>query len=137
MKTSKNALVVFLLLLAIKDALLGSFLLFNLNWILRNAGMTYSDDVKIMASFFGVCVLIVSTLCLTAIGWIIGNKSTAVFLSKFIGWWMVIAAIIVYFKIGKLQWASIDFISGILIIIPAYLYERKTNGVANAATIAR
>lgn len=136
MKTSKKALIFFLLLLAVKDAMLGLFLLFNLNWIVTKAGMTYSEDVKIMATFFGVCVLIVSTLCLTAINRVAGNKPDSVFLSKFIGWWMAIAAVIVYLNIGKPQWAAIDFISGVLILIPAYLYERKTSGIANAATIS-
>lgn len=135
MKTSKNALVFFLLLLAVKDAMLGSFLLLNLNWILSHAGMTYSDDVKTMASFFGVCVLIVSTLCFTAISWVAGNKPNGVFLSKFIAWWMIIASIIVYFKIGKLQWSAVDFISGVLILIPAYLYDRKAALSDTAVTV--
>lgn len=136
MKTSKNALVFFLLLLAVKDAFLGSFLLFNLNWLLSKAGLVYSPDVKIMASFFGVCVLIVSTLCIVAITWVRGNKPNAVFLSKFIAWWMVIAAVIVYFKIAKPEWSAIDFISGVLILIPAYLYDRKMHEVPNAATMS-
>jgi hypothetical protein len=125
MKTAKNALIFFLLLLAIKDAALGLFLLFNLDWILSHAGMTYSEDVKIMASFFGVCVLIVSTLCITAISWVAGNKPNGVFLGKFIAWWMIIAAFIIYFKLRKLDWCALDFISGILILIPAYIYSGK------------
>ncbi len=131
MKNSKNALLIFLLLLAAKDAMLGSFLLFNLNWLLSHAGMSYSDDVKIMASFFGVCVLIVSTLCIVAISWVAGNKPNGVFLSKFIAWWMIIASVVVYFKIDKIQWSAIDFISGVLILIPAYLYEKKTSGIVS------
>ena len=136
MKTSKKALVFFLLLLAVKDAMLGSFLLFNLHWIVSHAAMTYSDDVKVMASFFGVCVLIVCTLCLVAINWVNGNKPNGVFLSKFIGWWMVIAAVIVYFKIGKLQWSAVDFITGVLILIPAYLYHPSEAGIANTAAMS-
>jgi hypothetical protein len=133
MKTSKKALIFFLVVLMIKDAFLGSFLLINLNWILSHAGMTYSSDVKTMASFFGVCVLIVSTLCLLAINWVISNKPEGIYLSKFIGWWMVIAAIIVYIKIGKLEWSAIDFITGALILIPAFLSERKTSKIDNTA----
>jgi len=133
MKSSRNSLVAFLLVLAVKDAFLGSFLLFNLDWILNNTGMTYSDDVKTMASFFGVCVLIVSTLCLAAINWVRTNKPDGVFLSKFIGWWMVIASVIVYFKIGKLAWSAVDFVTGVLILIPAYLQSRKTSTVTNTA----
>jgi hypothetical protein len=133
MKTGKKPLILFLLLLAIKDAMLGSFLLFNLNWIVRNAGLTYSEDVKIMATFFGVCVLIVSTLCLTAINWVSGNKPNGIFISKFIGWWMVIASVIVFLKIGKIQWSLVDFVSGVLILIPAYLYHPDANTVARTA----
>lgn len=136
MKNSKKALIFFLSLLAVKDAALGSFLLFNLNWLVSKAGLTYSDDVKIMATFFGVCVLIVSTLCLAAINRVAGNKPDGIFLSKFIGWWMVIAAVIVYLKIGKPEWAAIDFISGVLILIPAYLYGRNTSGIANATAMS-
>jgi hypothetical protein len=137
MKSAKNLLILFLALLAVKDLLLGSFLLFNLDWILSHAGMTYSNDVKIMASFFGVCVLIVATLCLTAISWVSGSKPNAIFLSKFIGWWMVIASIIVYFKIGSIQWSAVDFISGILILIPAYIYQAKANHAAEPAVSVR
>ena len=131
MRTSKKALIFFLLVLAVKDALLGSFLLLNLHWILSHAGMSYSNDVKTMASFFGVCVLIVSTLCLTATNWVVTNKPNGVSISKFIGWWMVIASVIVYLKIGKPEWSAIDFITGALILIPAFLYERKTSQVDN------
>lgn len=97
-------------------------MLFNLDWLLKGARLTYSEDVKIVASFFGVCVLIVSTLCMVAISWVAGNKPNGIFLSKFIGWWMVIAAIIMYYKIQKADWCAIDLISGILILIPAYGY---------------
>jgi len=135
MKTTKKGLTYSLLLLAVKDAILGSFLLLNLDWIIRNAGMTYSEDVKILASFFGVCVLIVSTLCLMAVNWVTTNKPNGVFLSKFIGWWMVVASVIVYFKIGKLQWAVIDFITGILILIPAFLFDAKMINSARPAAI--
>jgi hypothetical protein len=126
MKTSKKALILFLVVLAVKDALLGSFLLLNLQWLLDHAGMRYSTDVKTVASFFGVCVLIVSSLCLVAIARVGGNKPAGVFLSKFIGLWMVVAAIIVFRKIGHPQWAAIDFMTGISIVIPAYLFERKS-----------
>ena len=136
MKTSKNALIFFLAVLAIKDAALGSFLLFNLNWLVGKAGMTYSDDVKIVATFFGICVLIVSTLCLVAISRVASNKPDGVFLSKFIAWWMVIASVIVVLKIGKPQWAAIDFISGVLILLPAYMYGRKTHDISNAAAMS-
>lgn len=122
---SEKMLLIFLSVLAIKDALLGSFLLFNLDWLLNIAGMSYSEDVKITASFFGVCVLIVSTLCIVAILWVAGKRAHDIFLSKFIGWWMVIAAVIVFFKIGKPAWSAIDFITGILILIPAYMYEKQ------------
>lgn len=133
MKTSKKSLIFFLMILAVKDAFLGSFLLLNLNWILTHANMSYSNDVKIMASFFGVCVLIVSSLCLLAINWVGSNKPGAVYLSKFIGWWMVIAAVIVYIKIAKPEWSAVDFITGALILIPAYFYERKTSNVDSTA----
>lgn len=133
MKTAKNSLVFFLLLLAVKDAVLGSLLLFNLHWIVNHAGMTYSNDVNIMATFFGVCVLIVSTLCIAAINRVLYNKTDGIGLSKFVAWWMVIASIIVYFKIKRPEWAVIDFITGVLILIPAYLYQRKAIGVPDAA----
>ena len=124
MKTSRKPLIFFILVLAIKDAFLGSFLLFDLNWLLAKAQMSYSEDVMIMSTFFGICVLIVSTLCIVAIARIAGNKPAGIFISKFIAWWMVIASIIIYLKIGKPAWAAVDFISGILILIPAYLYHR-------------
>ena len=78
----QKLLIIALAILFIKDAMLGSFLLFNLNWISLHAGISYTPDVQILASFFGVCVLIVSTLCLTAITWVVGNKPQDIYLSK-------------------------------------------------------
>ena len=125
MSLFKKLFIAFLAFLAIKDLSLGLSLLFNLEWLLNLAKMQYSEDVKITASFFGVCVLIVSTLCVLAIKWNLKDKAEGVVLGKFIGWWMIIAAIIVYIKIDKLNYSIIDFISGLLIVIPGYLLAKK------------
>ncbi len=111
--------------LAIKDLALGSSLLFNLEWLMNLAKITYSNDVKILASFFGVCVLIVSTLCMLAIRWNLQDNRDGINLGKFIGWWMMIAAVIIYIKIDRLDFSIIDFISGVVIIIPEYLQAKK------------
>ena len=125
MRMYKKIFIFFLAFLAVKDLSLGSSLLFKLEWLLGLAKMNYSPDVKIAASFFGVCVLIVCTLCIVAIKWISDDKSEGIFLGKFIGWWMAIAAVIVYFKIDRLDFSIIDFVSGVLILIPAYLYKQE------------
>ena len=78
MNLFKKLFIAFLAFLAIKDLSLGLSLLFNLEWLLNLAKMQYSEDVKITASFFGVCVLIVSTLCVLAIKWNLKDKAEGV-----------------------------------------------------------
>ncbi len=125
--TTKKYLLLFLGVLAIKDLMLGSFLLFNLKWLVNLAGLNYSEDVMVASSFFGVCVLIVATLCIAAILFVANNKPGGIFMSKFIGIWMMLAAVIIFFKIGKPAWSAIDFLTGILITIPAFMYGGQTN----------
>ena len=123
MSTAKKFTILFLAFLALKDLSLGASLLLKLQWLLALAKMNYSPDVKITATFFGVCVLIVSSLCMLTINWVIKDKADGVSLAKFIGWWMVIASTIVYLKIDRMDYAAIDFLSGVLILIPAYFVK--------------
>ena len=125
MRIFKKLFIFFLVFLAIKDLSLGLSLLFKLEWLLNLAKLGYTADVKVVASFFGVCVLIVSTLCILAIKWTAQNKEEGIYLGKFIGWWMVIASVVVYFKIDRLDFSIVDFISGVLILIPGYLQQRE------------
>lgn len=117
--------ILFLAFLGIKDLGLGGSLLFNLNWLLEKANMSYSADVEVLASFFGICALILSTLCVLAIYWCMRGQKEGIVLGKFIGWWMVVASVVVYLKIDRFDYSIIDFSSGILILIPGYLLKNK------------
>ena len=86
--------------------------------------MTYSDDLKVFSTYFGACLFIFASLGVLAISFNIKNKPEGLVLSKFIGWWMLIAGVIVLKEIHRFDLAVIDFIRGIAILICAYLVKR-------------
>ena len=86
--------------------------------------MAYSDDLKVFSTYFGACLFIFASLGVLAIRFNLQNKPEGLVLSKFIGWWMLIAGIIVIAEIGRYDLAVIDFVRGIAILVSAYMVKR-------------
>src|ERR1017187_8863354 len=120
MEKSKKLLNFFLGFNAVIQLLLGCWVLFGLNSLLAVEKMTYTNDLKVFSTFFGLCLLIFSTLGFMTMSFNKNNKPEAVFLSKFIGISLIIGGCIVIAEIQRVDLAAVDMVRGILITIFAF-----------------
>jgi hypothetical protein len=120
MEKSKKLLNFFLGFNAVIQLLLGLWVLFGLESLLRVQHMTYTDDLKVFSTFFGLCLLIISTLGFITINLNRRNKPEAIFLSKFIGLSLVLAACVVIVQIHRYDLAAMDMSRGVLIAFFAF-----------------
>ena len=102
---------------------LGAWILFSLSSLLNTMHMTYSADLKVFSTYFGACLFIFASLGVLAISFNVKNKPEGLVLSKFVGWWMLIAGVIVIAEIGRVDLAVVDFARGLLILVSAYLVK--------------
>lgn len=128
MQTARKFLLFFLGITAFMQFGLGAWILFGLNSLLNKTGMVYSDDLKVFSVFFGVCLFIFASLGVVAISYNLKQKPEALFFSKFVGWWMVIASVVVILEIKRFDLAIVDFARGFLILISAYLVKKDVTG---------
>ena len=120
MEKSKKLLNFFLGFNAVIQLLLDCWVLFGLNSLLTVEKMTYTDDLKVFSTFFGLCLLIFSTLGFITMSFNKNNKPEAIFLSKFIGISLIIGGCIVIAEIQRVDLAAVDMVRGILITIFAF-----------------
>ena len=125
MQTAKKCLILFHGLTSFMQFGLGAWILFSLKSLLDVTHMTYSDDLKVFSTYFGACLFIFASLGFLAIRFNIQEKNEGLVLSKFIGWWMLIAGVIVLIEIHRWDLAIIDFVRGILILVSAYFVKDK------------
>jgi hypothetical protein len=123
MQTAKKFLLFFLGLTSLMQFGLGAWILFSLNSLLNSMHMQFSEDLKVFSTYFGICLFIIASLGLVAISFNRNNKSEGLVLAKFIGWWMLVAGVVVLAKLGRFDLAVPDFIRGLGILISAYLVK--------------
>jgi hypothetical protein len=124
MQTAKKFLLAFHGLTSFMQFGLGAWILFGLPSLLNATHMTYSVDLKVFSTYFGACLFIFASLGVLAMSFNIQNKPEGLVLSKFVGWWMLIAGVIVIVEIHRFDLAVIDFIRGALILVAAYLVKQ-------------
>jgi hypothetical protein len=124
MQTAKKLLIIFHGLTSLMQFGLGAWILFGLTSLLSTMHMTYSPDLKVFSTYFGACLFIIGSLGVVAISFNRQNKPEGLVLSKFVGWWMLIAGVIVIAEIGRYDLALVDFIRGALILASAYLVKK-------------
>lgn len=125
MQTAKKFLLFFHGLTSFMQFGLGIWILFGLTSLLHTLHMTYSADLKVFSTYFGACLFILASLGGVAISFNVQNKPEGLVLSKFVGWWMLIAGIIVIAEIGRWDLAVVDFIRALLILVSAYSVKMK------------
>lgn len=125
MQTARKFLIFFLGLTAFMQFGLGAWILFGLDSLLVATHMSFSEDLKVFSTFFGICLFIFASLGVVAIRYNLKSKPEALFLSKFIGWWMVIGGLTVIIEIQRYDLAIVDLARGIAILISAYLVKKK------------
>jgi hypothetical protein len=123
MQTAKKFLLFFHGLTSLMQFGLGAWILFGLNSLLDTMHMVFSADLKVFSTYFGICLFIIASLGLVAISFNRNNKPEGLVLSKFIGWWILVAGVIVLIKLGRFDLAVPDFIRGLGILISAYLVK--------------
>jgi hypothetical protein len=124
MQTARKLLVIFHGLTSLMQFGLGIWILLGLSSLLGTMHMTYSPDLKLFSTYFGACLLIFASLGLVAIVFNLQSKAEGLVLSKFIGWWMLVAGVIVIAEIGRFDLAVVDFIRAALILVSAYLVKK-------------
>lgn len=125
MQPAKKWLIIFHGITSFMQFGLGIWILLGLKNLLKVEHMTYTDDLKVFATYFGACLFIFASLGVLAINFNIKNLPEGLVLSKFIGWWMLIAGIIVILEIGRYDLAIIDFVRAICILVAAYLVKNN------------
>jgi len=125
MEKSKKLLNFFLGFNAVIELLLGLWILFGLNSLLAVEKMTYTDDLKVFSTFFGVCLLMFASLGFMTISFVKNNKPEAILLSKFIGISLLGAACIVMIEIQRYDLAAMDMVRGVFITIFAFRTGKK------------
>jgi hypothetical protein len=125
MTTARKFLIFFHGLTSFMQFGLGAWILFGLNSLLNAEHMTYSSDLKVFSTYFGVCLFIIASIGVIAISFNRQDKPEGLVLSKFIGWCLLIAGVIVVLEIGRWDLAAVDFIRGGLILVSAYLVKDK------------
>ena len=125
MTTAKKFLIFFHGLTSLMQFGLGAWILLGLNSLLNTEHMTFSLDLKVFSTYFGVCLFIIASLGVVAISFNRQDKPEGLVLSKFIGWWLLIAGVIVVAEIGRWDLAVIDFVRGGLILVSAYMVRNK------------
>jgi len=103
---------------------LGLWILLGLSHLLGMMHMTYSPDLKVFSTYFGACLLILASLGVLAISFNVRGKPEGLVVSKFIGWWMLIAGVIVIVEIGRWDLAVVDFVRGAGVLVSAYAVRR-------------
>ena len=124
MQTSKKFLLAFHAITSFMQIGLGAWVLLGLGSLLSATHMTYSDDLKVFSTFFGVCLFIFGSLGVVAISYNLQDKREGLFLSKFVGWWMVIAAFVVIAEVRRFDLAAVDLVRGVGILVTAYMTKR-------------
>lgn len=124
MQTARKFLIFFHAITSLMQFGLGAWILFGLTSLLGVEHMTYSADLKVFSTYFGACLFIFASLGVVAILFNLQSKAEGLLLSKFVGWWMLIAGVIVIAEIGRYDLALIDFIRGALILVSAYLVRK-------------
>lgn len=124
MQLAKKSLLFFHGLTSLMQYGLGAWILLGLDSLLGTMHMTYSADLKVFSTYFGACLLIFASLGVVAILFNVQNKPEALVLSKFVGWWMLIAGVIVILEIGRYDLAAVDFVRGAGILVSAYLVKK-------------
>ena len=124
MQLAKKFLLFFHGLTSLMQYGLGAWILFGLTGLLSVEHMTYSADLKVFSTYFGACLLIFASLGVVAILFNVQNKPEGLVLSKFVGWWMLIAGVIVILEIGRYDLAAVDFVRGAGILVSAYLVKK-------------
>ena len=129
MQTAKKFLLFFHGLTSLMQFGLGAWILFGLTSLLNMMHMEFSADLKVFSVYFGICLFIIASLGLVAISFNRNNKPEGLTLSKFIGWWMLVAGVIVVAKLGRFDLAVPDFIRGLGILISAYMVKLSKDSV--------
>ena len=124
MQTAKKLLIAFHAITSFMQFGLGAWILLGLTSLLSATHMVYSDDLKVFSTFFGVCLFIFGSLGVVAISFNLQDKRDGLFLSKFVGWWMVIAAAVVMVEIRRADLAVVDLVRGVCILAAAYSVKR-------------
>lgn len=125
MQTARKFLILFHGITSLMQFGLGAWILLGLNHLLGTMHMTYSPDLKVFSTYFGACLLIFASLGVVAISFNLQSKTEGLVLSKFIGWWMLVAGVIVIAEIGRYDLAIVDFIRAALILVSAYLIKKQ------------
>ena len=123
MQTAKKLLILFHGLTSLMQFGLGAWILLGLNGLLSVEHMTYTPDLKVFSTYFGACLFIFASLGVMAIVFNLQDKPEALVVSKFVGWWMLIAGVIVIAEIGRYDLALVDFVRGAAILVSAYLVK--------------
>jgi hypothetical protein len=126
MTTSKKLLIAALTLNAVIQLLLGCWVLLGLDSLLNTEHMTYTADLKVFSTFFGLCLLIFSALGIMAIEFVRKSQDGALTISKFIGWSLLMGGVVVILEIKRVDLAAVDMARGLLILVFAYISERST-----------
>jgi len=123
MQTAKKFLLFFHGLTTFMQFGLGAWILFGLNSLLHMMHMEFGADLNVFSTYFGICLFIIGSLGIVAISFNLKNKPEGLVLSKFIGWWMLVAGVVVLVKLGRFDLAAPDFIRGVGVLISAYLVK--------------
>jgi len=130
MQTAKKSLLFFHGLTSLMQFGLGAWILFSLPSLLKMMNMEFSEDLKVFSTYFGICLFIIASLGLIGISFNLKNKPEGLTISKFIGWWVLIAGIIVVIKLGRFDLAVPDFVRGLGILISAYLVKLNKDSLS-------
>lgn len=126
-KIWKQIFMVFILLQAAFELVIGCTLLFDLPMAMKNFNTPYSPDMEVLGLALGLYLFLLTTLMVLSFAWIRKSNAAGVVLGIVIGIFLISFGIGMVVKFGNAQAIYVDGVRGGLTALLAYMAGKGLN----------
>ena len=123
MKIIRGVLLVLLGLTVLIQMLEGIASIANPAGMMAGLGLTMAPGVEVPITFLGLAMMVRGAVTAIALVWIVRRKPEGLFLARFTALTILLSAPVVYWKLGRPDFAGGDLVQGLLLLVPALLVK--------------
>jgi len=123
MKIIRGVLLVLLGLTVLIQMLEGIASIANPAGMMAGLGLTMAPGVEVPITFLGLAMIVRGAVTAIALLWMIRRKPEGLFLARFTAVTILLSAPVVYWKLGRPDFAGGDLVQGLLLLVPALLVK--------------
>ena len=103
--------------------------------MMAGIGLTMTPGVEVPLTFLGLAMIVRGAITAIALWWIVADKPEGLFLARFTALTILLSAPVVYWKLGRPEFAIGDLIQGSLLLVPALMAKRVRAGSHSAGQL--